>query len=185
MCSELRTLKLEGSISTKEFTSSQDNIEEGPKYDKARVLANQPHESLWIIYSTVNYDHDHPGPNSDAKRVVRSSDGLVTLNESSIRSAQGFNVTNAGLIGFEHTEFRGHATLFEEGQRDISRLFPPDQPAGLSSVIITGGKWSLCKEYDYKEPLLINGESVLGPGEYSYFGEANDRTKSLKYIGPS
>ena len=82
-----------------------------------------------------------------------------------IKSIQGFHELNPGIILFEHSQYRGYASLFRNTNPDLSNSFSQGQISGVSSMIITGGMWSFYTGYNcHGTKLTIDGKTVLGPG---------------------
>ena len=73
--------------------------------------------------------------------------------------------------------------MFENTNPDISQFFPPGKISGVSSMIITGGKWSFYNTHG--TIIKINGQTVLGPGDHDLGSlPANDQIKSIVYVRP-
>ena len=147
---------------------------------RAEVVPSEP-RSLWVVCTVTEWDHNHPN-DRDVVKIVRL--GHPVTMDSAIRSIQGFNETNPGVILFEHSQYRGYGKLFENTNPDISQFFPPGTIFGVSSLIITGGQWSFYSTHG--TIIKINGQTVLEHGDYDLgFLPSNDRIKSIKYVPPS
>lgn len=171
-------LKIEGSKGSQTIYETKGQIDEG--FKDATVLESTP-ESIWVIYNVPNWDHEL---GSNLSQVVEYSQ---PESLTPIRSAQGFDKNNPGIILFEHSKFRGYGNKLSRTTPDLTSSFPQGKVAGVSSAIVTGGIWQMRTGYNGTGTLLtINGQSDLGPGRYD-FGSlpVNDEAKSLLYIRPS
>ena len=170
-------LLLSSGLGEQPFYNTQANIY--GDYTKAKVLPSEP-RSLWIVYTVTEWGHHH-SRDRNVEKIVRLDHPVIM--DSPIRSIQGFNETNPGVILFEHSQYRGYGKLFESTNRDISQFFPPGQISGVSSMIITGGEWSF---YNIHGTIIkINGQTVLGPGDHDLGSlPANDQIKSIVYVRP-
>ena len=156
----------------------------GGSYTKAAMVPGGNMPTMWFVYSAE--DWGHAGSGTGESKEVGTSSGGVTVSYS-IRSAQGFNITNPGISLFEHSKYRGYGNLFQSSIPDLTSSFPQGQISGCSGAYISGGVWNLYKGFNYTGGLLsYNGQTDLGPGFYD-FGNLplNDQAKSLKYVRAS
>ena len=177
-------IKLSGSVGSRIFNSTTSSIQDSEVYTEATPLPASNAGTLWVVYSVANWDHDNPGGDQTAKTIEPNS---VTVQVNSpIRSLQGFNVENPSVIMFEHSQFRGFGDSTTNSVPVLAE-FPAGKINGVSSVIITGGKWSFYTEYNYTgTTIAVNGEEILTPGRYDFACKViNDLAKSVKYVGPT
>ena len=149
-------------------------------YTIAEVLNSEPH-SVWVVYTVTEWDHKHPGDRNVEKIVCTGE--RVTM-DNPIKSIQGYDELNPGVILFEHSQYRGYASLFRNSNTDVTQSFRQGQISGVSSMIITGGMWSF---YNFTGIIIkIDGKTLLGPGKYDLGPlPANDQIKSIKYVQAS
>ena len=174
-------LKLTGPLGEQKFYNTQSSI--AGDYRTAEVLSSNP-RSLWVVYTVTEWDHNHPG-DRDVEKIVRA--GQTVTMPSSIRSIQGFDEMNPGVIMFEHSQHRGYASLFRNTNPDITDSFGQGKVSGVSSMIITGGKWSFYTGFNSGGTKVnIGGQSELGPGVYDLgYCITNDQIKSIQYVQAS
>ena len=174
-------LNLSGSEGTKKYFSTTSSIQAG--YNRADAVQTGGNGTIWIVYTVQNWDHDHPGDRC-TEYIVEANTGSVDVNPANVRSAQGFNVSNPGIILFEHSQYRGYGQLNTSDNPDLTGSFSQGQVSGVSSAIVTGGIWALYKGYNYSGTKL--GGSDIGPGRHDFgFLAVNDLAKSIKYVRPS
>ena len=158
----------------------KDQVDISGDYTRAEVLSSEP-KSLWVVYTVTEWDRYHPG-DRDVEKIVRVGHPVTTC--AAIRSMQGFDETNPGIILFEHSQYRGFAKKFENSNPDMTKYFHPGQISGVSSMIITGGQWSFYTGFNFTNTkIIIDGKTVLGPGDYD-LGHlpVNDHIKSIQYV---
>ena len=177
-------IKLSGSVGSRTFNCTTSSIQDSEVYNEATPLPASNAGTLWVVYTVANWDHEHPGGDQTA-RIIEPNSATVQVN-SPIRSLQGFNVENPGIIMFEHSQFRGFGDSANNSVPVLAE-FPAGKVNGVSSVIITGGKWSFYTEYNYTgTTIAVDGKEILTPGKYDFAGKViNDLVKSTKYVGPS
>ena len=101
---------------------------------------------------------------------------------SDIRSAQGFDVTLSGLILFEHSNYKGYGQKFVISDNDINNSFPAGTRGGVSSAVVTGGKWRLWTKRDMQGAYIdLTMANPLNPS-FVPLG-MNDRVQSVQRIG--
>ena len=164
------------------YNNSQVNI--SANYTKAEVPQSST-RSLWVVYTVTEWDHKHPGDRSNVQKIVCTGEN-VTMDDP-IKSLQGFDESNPGVILFEHSHYRGYGKLFQNTTRDITQYFDQGKISGVSSIIITGGKWSFYTGYNCRGTKLnIDGKTALGPGRYDLGNHpGNDQIKSIEYVQAS
>ena len=168
---------------TGEQTYYNSEVDISANYTRAEV----PHSttrSLWVVYTVTEWDHKHQGDGNVGKIVCT---GECVTTDDPIKSLQGFNESNPGVILFEHSHYRGYGKLFQNTNRDITQYFDQGKISGVSSIIVTGGKWSFYTGYNcHGTKLNIDGKTALGPGRYD-FGPlpGNDQIKSIKFVQES
>ena len=177
-------IKLSGPVGSRTFNSTTSSIQASEVYNEATPLPASNAGTLWVVYTVANWDHDHPA--SDNKSTVIEPNSATVQVNSPIRSLQGFNVENPGIVMFEHSQFRGFGDSANNSVPVLAE-FPSGKINGVSSVIITGGKWSFHTEYNYTgTTIAVDGKEILTPGRYDFADKViNDLAKSVKYVGPS
>ena len=176
-------LKLEDSEGTSETLFNSSGSIDG-SYTKAVIIPGGHVLTMWFVYSADNWGK--AGSGTGESKDVGTSSGGVTVSYS-IRSAQGFNMTNPGISLFEHSKYRGYGHAFQSSMPNITTSFPQGQISGCSSAYISGGVWNLFKDFNYTGGMLsFNGQTDLGPGFYDFGGlPLNDQAKSIRFVRPS
>ena len=165
-------LELSGPSGTMILTADQPVVE--GSYTKARVQSSSP-ESLWVIYDAKNYE----SPDRKGARIVRVQDGEFDYGKD-IASARGFNMKDPAVILFEHFGLRGRTRTIEPSNPNLDEC---PESFGISALIVTGGVWSFHSEYNYKgTQLSTQKRDEFGPGDYTFWGDPNDKTKSVKFL---
>ena len=173
-------LELSGSQGTTKIYSTTGSIQ--PGYNKAAAINTSGDGTLWVVYTVKNWDHDHPGDRC-TEHIVDPNTGSANVDPENTLSAQGFNVSNPGIILFEHSQYRGYGQLNTSDNPDLTQSFSQGSVSGVSSAIVTGGVWTLYKGFNYTGTQL-GGE--IGPGRHDFgFLTTNDLAKSIKYVRPS
>ena len=174
-------LKLKGPLGEETFYNTRANI--SGDYTKAEVISSEP-KSVWVVYTVEEWDHQHPG-DRDVEKIVNVGQPVTT--DANIRSIQGFDVLNPGVILFEHSQYRGFATMVRNSNPDITQSFTQGKVSGVSSMMITGGIWSFYTGFNFTNTKIsIDGKTQLGPGEYNLgYLLANDQIKSVQYVRAS
>ena len=149
------------------------------KFTKAAMVPGGNMPTMWFVYSAEEWGH--AGSGTGESKEVGTSSGGVSVSYS-IRSAQGFNMTNPGITLFEHGKFRGFGNLFQSSCPDITKSFHQGQISGACGAYISGGVWNLFKDFNYTGLLATD----LGPGLYD-FGNLplSDQAKSIQFVRPS
>ena len=173
---------LSSDVGSKTFFSTTADIPEC--YMHAKTTRTEGQGTHWFAYQHKNFDHAYPDPGPVA--TIISPNSPQVDSPYPIRSLQGFNVDNPCIITFEHSGYRGYGKSFTNSVPFLKE-FPQGEIAGVSSIVITGGLWTL-----YTGPNLtgttvrIDEKEVLGPGRYEFVGESvNDKIVSIEYVGPS
>ena len=132
-------LKLEDSVGTSEtIYNAMGTI--GGSYTKAAMVPGGNMSSMWVVYNDDNWGHANSG--TGESKIVGTSSGGVTVSFS-IRSAQGFNMTNPGISLFEHSKYQGYGNLFQSSIPDITSSFPQGQISGCSGAYTMYLWWCL------------------------------------------
>ena len=174
-------LELVGALGTKKIYNSTAIINLG--FTSANAVDTGETGTLWVAYTVNNWDHGHPD-DRPTEHIVSANTGSVDVSPANILSAQGFNVSNPGIIMFEHSQYRGYAQLFQSAVPDLTQYFSPGSISGVSSVIIVGGIWALYTDKNYKGVLL--GGTELGPGMHDFgYLPIDDLAMSAKCIRAS
>ncbi len=148
-------------------------------YRHAKVDNTDNPKSFYIVYDRQRYGRAE-GIATQAALVPR--DPLSGSSETvgfrfDIVSAQGFDVRDPSIILFEHPNYTGYARQYRSTQRNITSSFPPnDGWRGVSSVIVTGGKWKLYAAKNLEPPVI----NTVTKGKYSF--EGGDRVQSIEHL---
>ena len=174
-------LKLKGLSGEETFYNARADI--SGDYTKAEVVPSEP-KSFWVVYTVKDWDHQHPG-DRDVEKIVRV--GATVTTDAPIRSIQGFDELNPGVILFEHSQYRGFGTSIRNSDPDIIQSFAQGQVSGASSMIIIGGIWSFYTGCNFTgTKIIVCGKTQLGPGIYDLeLLLANDQIKSVQYVRAS
>ena len=163
------------------YDPEHDIIDDYGRYSHASMDNRDSPKSFYVVYDKTDYGQSE-GVATTATLVP--SDPLSgasgpTINLSySVASAQGFDLKSPGIILFEHPNYIGNAKQFTSSKRDLRPYFPPgDNWSGVSSIIVTGGKWRLWGGRNFKPP-QINGD--LEKGCYSFKGR--DKVQSIERL---
>ena len=110
----------------------------------AKVSNDDRPTSFYVVYTVENYSpNDESGTSYLVPPDAVSGSSNAIHTSGSIRSAQGFDITNPGLVLFEHANYKGNGRIFINSSKDVNASFPVHQAGGASSAVITGGKWRL------------------------------------------
>lgn len=127
-------------------------------------------ETFWLLYMDVNYDDQQmkfPGYPS----VVFN----LTMPFFNYKSVQGFDTTETPtVILFPHYLLRGEGVVLTASNPDITKLFPPGNEYGLSSIIVLAGEWEFYTDIEYRGVIVQIPFEV--PEEY------NDSIKSVRLL---
>ena len=182
---------INGSLELSGGTSGTKKLYNSPQasipgnYSRARVLPSQPSQppSMWVIYKFENWDHSCPEDRPEIPAIVEVGGEGVDL-KTEIRSVQGFNRMNPGIILFEHSQYRGYGNLFQSTVNDLTSGFTQGIVLGACSFIITGGVWNLYTQRNCNGPAMtVNGETNLKTGRHN-FGKLleEQQIKSIKLV---
>ena len=139
--------------------------------------------SFYIVYDKADYGKSE-GSVTKAKLIPPDplKDPAMSGNISfgfTVRSAQGFDLADPMIILFEHPKYIGNSEHHSTSQRKID--IPAKPWVGVNSIIITGGKWELFEKENFHQPrIVVNGQTVLGPGYYDL--DVGDKLKSVKLV---
>ena len=164
---------------TQEIFAPTPNIDTSLDFKNASVQNTDPNtKSFYVVYSAETYGTQGCGTGTSA---LVPSDPLCGTSASvstnfDIRSAQGFDVANPGIVLFQHYQFLGYGVQYKYSQPDITHSFPAGQVDGASSYVCTGGVWELYTKKNY-EGAMVRAE----PGVNAQIG-LNDKIQSVKFI---
>lgn len=178
---------LDGFGSKMEVYDPESNLRED--YDTAFTEGQMDNKdspkSFYVVYDKTKYGISD-GTAAQSKFVPPDplSGGGETVKFGFIaQSAQGFDLRTPGIVLFEHPNYIGNARQYRSSQKDISSSFPAQYWVGVSSFIVTGGKWKLYAAKNFKPPTIsVKGQSILGPGCYNYDQSFNDKVQSIERV---
>lgn len=152
----------------KVITHRETNVKSG--FSKALVL-NQP-ASFWVLYDKPDYDYG-------GKSAIRVDDKCNYGKD--IRSVQGFNRSNPGIVLFQGYDLTGLGKEFAASTELSSETFPPTHSRGVSSFIVTGGRWQM-KDKDGDILGIEGGQTVFPKGQYHFPAASNDKAAQLELL---
>ena len=161
-----------------EIFDPQANIMDG-HYNHAVMDNKKSPNSFYMVYDKINYGVS----GEPTKTTLVPSDPLSGASGPKIdltypvASAQGFDILSPGICLFAHPNFYGNARQFQNSEKDLTDSFPntPDGK-GVSSIIVTGGKWRLWGARNFKEPKIKDLEKGCYPSE------GYDRVQSIERL---
>ena len=164
------------------YDPSSKIIEDHGSYKQAKVDNSASPKSFYVVYDKEHFGTSEGGA-TKAQLVPPDplgGDLSQTVTTSfNIASAQGFDIRDPAIVLFEHPSYTGNSRQYRSSQRDVSRSFPTgDNWSGVSSFIVTGGKWSLYGTKNMKPPLL----KTVTAGCYTWAGSANDKVLSIERV---
>lgn len=170
-------IQLSNDIGTQLFFTPMASGIAHSNFTRAVAPINAFPPSMWLIYNEENFDVDHV-----------SNGGVMVQDEEvdygrTIKSIQGFNVNNPGIILFSHFAYRGFGLPLQFSNPNITAAFPPGERNGLSSVIVMGGTWSFYSDVEYNNTISIEGRTQFGKGMYNLWADGNDVAKSVQLVG--
>ena len=112
-------------------------------FSYAKVSNGDVPKSFYVVYTARNYSRDGTGTSYLVPQNALSGTSDPITAGGFIRSAQGFDVSSPGLVLFEHVDYKGSGNKFVNSNKDINDSFPNGQVSGVSSAVVTGGKWRL------------------------------------------
>ena len=141
--------------------------------------------SFYIVYDKVDYGKSEgsatqaklipPDPLNDPGKSGSISFGFTA------ESTQGFDIEDPMIILFEHPKYIGNSAHYSTSQPKID--IPAKPWVGVSSFIITGGKWELYEKENFHQPkIVLNDQTLLGPGYYDVDAAFGDKIKSVKLV---
>eukprot|EP00731_Ephydatia_muelleri_P023309 Em0015g892a len=136
-------------------------------FKHAKVSNTDNPKSMYVVYTVPNFASDESGRPTLCRKMV---------------SAQGFDVTLSGLILFEHSNYKGYGQKFVISDNDINNSFPAGSRGGVSSAVVTGGKWRLWTKRDMQGAYIdLTMANPLNPSFVPL--DMNDRVQSVQRIG--
>lgn len=156
------------------------------KYNKARVDNSGSSKSFYVVCDQTGYGAVQKERLAKSNVIPPDPVGnpgsceTVSLTYN-IASCRGFDVHSPAIVLFEHANYLGNAKQFRSSDKDITDSFSTsDGWSGVSSFIVTGGKWKLYREKNFKGPLLRDLDKEKG-GMYATAGlAANDKVMSIE-----
>ena len=134
-------------------------------------------KSFFVVYTAANYAIDETGKSYLVPSNPMSGSTEVIRTDAPIRSFQGFVVEKPGIVVFQHHNYKGNGHQFQTTAQSIDDYFDYDQRDGVSSYIVTGGKWKLCLEENLQGACFIANEGEMDPT--IDIVTLNDRVRSL------
>ena len=132
-----------------EVKGSEDANIPNENFVKAEV-----HAGKWSLYSDVNFPYNK-------KVMILEETGRHDLSFSP-RSAKVLPYQLNGLVLFAHPHYTGTSKLYEDGDIDITKTFPPGTANGVSSAIVwPKGNWEV-----FKGKNMIGVEYPMPTGKY-------------------
>lgn len=156
----------------KKFSSSK-HVSNGLYYAKADNGKSKV-KSFFVVYTADNYATGDTGTAYLVPQNPLSGSTEVVQSKDPIKSFQGFIVENPGIVVFQHFDYKGNGVQFQERANSIDEYFDYDQRDGVSSYIVTGGKWILCVEENLQGECIFANQGDLIPATVH-----NDRIRSL------
>ena len=140
------------------------NLAEDGTFTSAKV-----EEGKCITYTQTNYNQSTWGPNTS--QVLTEGEGKANLNfaPKSVRFLKSFG--EEGVTLYKHSDYCGQQLTIYESTPNIDI-------GGVSSIIISGGRWKL-----YAKPNFDGASVTRGPGEYpnsGVMGFPNDSLQSME-----
>ena len=163
------------------YDPEPDIINDYGRYNHASMDNRDSPKSFYVVYDKTDYGH-REGILTTATLVPSdplsgASGPMINLTYPAA-SAQGFDLKSPGICLFEHPNYIGNAKQFRSSKKDLRPYFPSgDNWSGVSSIIVTGGKWRLWGGRNFKPP-QINGD--LEKGCYSFKGR--DKVQSIERL---
>ena len=169
-----------GSNEAEMYDPTHDVIFEYGNYRQVKVDNSELPKSFYVVYDKKLYGtKEGVATQSSVVPPDAASGSSETVRTSfDIASAQGFDIRAPGIILFEHPNYIGNARQYHESNEVITASFPPnDGWNGVSSVIVTGGRWR-----------LYAGENMMGAmlqelqSGQMYSSEGSDRVQSIERL---
>ena len=134
--------------------SEHDIINDYGRYNHASIDNKYSPKTFYVVY-----DKTHHGQieGEDTTATLVPSDLLSGASGPTVdlpypaASAQGFHLLSQGICLFEHPNYAGKANQFTSSKKDLSPYFPSNW-SGVSSIIVTGGKWRLWEGKNFEPP---------------------------------
>ena len=141
--------------------------------------------SFYMVYDKADYGKSE-GSTTQAKMVPadplndQGRSGNVQFGFTA-KSTQGFDLAEPGIILFEHPKYIGNSAQYFESHESLD--IPARYWDGVSSFIITGGKWELYTKENFHQPkVVLNSKTTLGPGYYDDNTAFDDKIKSIRLV---
>ncbi|KAL5477824.1 hypothetical protein EMCRGX_G024672 [Ephydatia muelleri] len=148
----------------------------------AKVSNNDQPKSFYVVYTVPNFASDESGTSYLVPPDALGGSSTTIQANNNIRSAQGFDVTVPGLVLFEHINYKGYGQKYVISDQDISSSFPAGTKEGVSSAVVTGGKWRLWTKKNMQGAYIdLTVSSPLTPSFVPL--SMNDRVQSVQRIG--
>ena len=153
----------------------------GRTYNWGYVTDKGNPKRFYVVYDRINFGSFFLAKSSLVPEDPTSGSTKAVNFGFPVKSAQGFDVRSPGIVLFQQKNYRGNAKDYRNSQQDITPSFP-DGSDGVSSMVITGGKWTLYGNKNFKFPIItVGGESVLGEGLYHTF-DGENKVKSIERV---
>lgn len=124
-----------------------------PDFNAAEINLLKCPDSFWILYDDIDFNINE-GSNPGVPITV--GNGTVDFTQE-IKSIQGYDFKNPGVIGFLYEGFRDYGLSTDTSADN----FP------VQSLAVTGGVWNLFSDRNMGgEMVAINGKADIGPGFY-------------------
>ena len=167
----------------KYYTDLAQMEDTGFDYVKLRVQVTSGQGAVWVVYSEPNFGRAGSGKGKSYILLTDKSDQIIKPGFS-IRSFQGFNVTQPCICLFEHYNYRGNKYSTNHKLDDISDIFPPEEVKGMSSAIALCGFWRVCTRPGFsgaKEDV----DATRHVQEKRLFSDLNDKIRSVELVRAS
>ena len=134
--------------------------------------------SFYLVYEG---DYGNVSNDSSTQDIIpkkptsRCSSPIHT--DFNIGSARGYNLDNPGIVIFAYQYYRGTGKQYTKDDPDITGTFPVGVTEGVSSYVVTGGKWELWTGKNYSGAKIDAKE--MSP---NYFPGNNDTIQSVRFI---
>ncbi len=169
-----------GSNEAELYDPTHDVISEYGKYRQVKVDSSSTPKTVYVVYDKKLYGTKEGVATKCCVVPANAASGSSETAQTSfdIASAQGFDIRAPGIILFEHPNYIGNARQYRSSVKNITASFPPnDGWNGVSSVIVTGGKWRLYAGKNMKGAML----KELQSGQM-YSSEGSDRVQSIERL---
>jgi hypothetical protein len=173
-----------GSIHTdKYYTDLAQMDDTGFDYVQLKVEKTTGEGAVYVVYSEPNFGRAGGGK-GQSYIVYPNDSGRMIRPGFSIKSFQGFNVTQPCICLFEHSQYRGNKYSTNRSLTDIRDIFPPEEVAGMSSAIALSGLWRVCTKPGFNGAKQ-DVDALKEKKEISLFSDLNDKIKSAELVRAS